>query len=113
MVPPTIDPIEYLEWIMVSTILITLCLDYFSGTSIGKRYARTDEIGVPLAITVDSTMSVTIRDRDSKEQIRVDIEEVASVVKEVTDGQSTWADVMWRYPTHAVSHADAEPADEE
>nr|CAD1824354.1 unnamed protein product [Ananas comosus var. bracteatus] len=84
-----------------------------TGTSIGKRYARTDEIGVPLAITVDSTTSVTIRDRDSKEQIRVDIEEVASVVKEVTDGQSTWADVMWRYPTHAVSHADEEPADEE
>ncbi|OAY63356.1 Glycine--tRNA ligase, mitochondrial 1 [Ananas comosus] len=84
-----------------------------TGTSIGKRYARTDEIGVPLAITVDSTTSVTIRDRDSKEQIRVDIEEVASVVKEVTDGQSTWADVMWRYPTHAVSHTDEEPADEE
>ncbi|KAG0495670.1 hypothetical protein HPP92_000361 [Vanilla planifolia] len=40
------------------------------GTSIGKRYARTDEIGVPFAITVDSTTTVTIRERDSKEQIQ-------------------------------------------
>ncbi|KAL0905164.1 hypothetical protein M5K25_027348 [Dendrobium thyrsiflorum] len=73
-----------------------------TGTSIGKRYARTDEIGVPFAITVDSTTSVTIRDRDSKDQIRVSIDEVALVVKEVTDGQSTWADIMWRFPTHSA-----------
>ncbi|KAK8965230.1 hypothetical protein KSP40_PGU019013 [Platanthera guangdongensis] len=77
-----------------------------TGTSIGKRYARTDEIGVPFAITVDSTSTVTIRERDSKEQIRVSIDEVASVVKEVMDGQSTWADIMWRFPTHSVTHAD-------
>ncbi|KAL0918797.1 hypothetical protein M5K25_010833 [Dendrobium thyrsiflorum] len=77
-----------------------------TGTSIGKRYARTDEIGVPFAITVDSTSSVTIRERDSKEQIRVSIDEVASVVKEVADGQSTWADIMWRFPTHSASHVD-------
>ncbi len=61
-----------------------------SGTSIGKRYARTDELGVPLAITVDSTSSVTVRKRDSKVQIRVAVGEVASIIKEVTDGQSTW-----------------------
>ncbi|RRT57501.1 hypothetical protein B296_00039724, partial [Ensete ventricosum] len=79
-----------------------------TGTSIGKRYARTDEIGVPFAITVDSTSSVTIRERDSKEQIRVSIDEVAKVVKEVTDGQSTWADILWRYPAHAASLADEE-----
>lgn len=72
-----------------------------TGTSIGKRYARTDEIGVPFAITVDSTTSVTIRERDSKKQIRVNVDEVASVIKEVTDGQSTWTDVLWRFPTHS------------
>ncbi|XP_022867989.1 glycine--tRNA ligase, mitochondrial 1-like isoform X2 [Olea europaea var. sylvestris] len=71
-----------------------------TGTSIGKRYARTDELGVPFAITVDSTSSVTVRERDSKQQIRVSVDEVASVIKEVTDGVSTWADVLWRYPTH-------------
>jgi glycyl-tRNA synthetase len=77
-----------------------------TGTSIGKRYARTDEIGVPLAITVDSTTSVTVRDRDSKDQVRVEVDEVASVVKEVTDGQSTWADIMWRYPAHTAAATD-------
>ncbi|XP_019170112.1 PREDICTED: glycine--tRNA ligase, mitochondrial 1-like [Ipomoea nil] len=72
-----------------------------TGTSIGKRYARTDELGVPFAITVDSTTSVTVRERDSKQQIRVNVDEVASVIKEVTEGHSTWADVMWKYPTHS------------
>ncbi|XP_057970300.1 glycine--tRNA ligase, mitochondrial 1-like [Malania oleifera] len=74
-----------------------------TGTSIGKRYARTDELGVPFAVTVDSTSEVTIRERDSKKQIRVNVEEVASVVKEVTNGESTWADVLWRYPSHHSS----------
>ncbi|KAF5194288.1 hypothetical protein FRX31_016125, partial [Thalictrum thalictroides] len=48
------------------------------GRSIGKKYTRTYEvaIGVPLAITVDSESSVTIHERDSKEQIRVGIDEV-------------------------------------
>ncbi|KAJ1270756.1 hypothetical protein BS78_06G075900 [Paspalum vaginatum] len=82
-----------------------------TGNTIGKRYARTDEIGVPLAITVDNTISVTVRDRDSKDQIRVEVDEVASVVKEVTEGQSTWADILWRYPTHTASAADEEDAE--
>ncbi|KAK6927599.1 WHEP-TRS domain [Dillenia turbinata] len=77
-----------------------------TGTSIGKRYARTDELGVPLAITVDETDSVTIRDRDSKKQVRVNVDEVASVVKRVMDGQSTWADVLWEYPSHHSASAD-------
>lgn len=81
---------------------------FFTGTSIGKRYARTDEIGVPFAVTVDSTDSVTIRERDSKEQIRVSIDEVASVVKEVADGQSTWSDIMGRYPAHAAAQSNEE-----
>ncbi|PIA54277.1 hypothetical protein AQUCO_00900670v1 [Aquilegia coerulea] len=77
-----------------------------TGTSIGKRYARTDELGVPLAITVDSSSSVTIRERDSKEQIRVGIDEVAAVVKAVTEGQSTWTDIQQRYPAHSSTAVD-------
>ncbi|KAJ6961930.1 hypothetical protein NC652_000785 [Populus alba x Populus x berolinensis] len=72
-----------------------------TGTSIGKRYARTDELGVPFAITVDSTSSVTIRERDSKDQIRVNVEEAASVVKSVTDGHTTWADAWANFPHHS------------
>ena len=36
-----------------------------------------DELGVPFVITVDSVTSVTIRERHSKEKIRVSVEEVA------------------------------------
>lgn len=72
-----------------------------AGASIGKRYARTDELGVPFAITVDSTTSVTVRERDSKRQIRVAVGEAASLVKEVIDGTSAWVDAFLRYPTHS------------
>lgn len=80
----------------------------FPGTSIGKRYARTDELGVPFAITVDSTSSVTIRERDSKDQVRVSVGEAALVVKDVTDGRQTWADVWSTFPHHSAGSAEAE-----
>jgi len=45
-----------------------------SSASIGRRYARADELGIPLAITVDfqtvKDQTVTLRDRDSLKQIR-------------------------------------------
>ena len=51
---------------------------YDSSGSIGRRYARADEIGVPKCITVDhqslEDQTVTIRDRDSGEQHRVQID---------------------------------------
>jgi len=52
--------------------------EYDAGGSIGKRYRRQDEIGTPWGITVDhQTMeddTVTLRDRDSLEQVRVPVE---------------------------------------
>ena len=52
--------------------------EFDEGGSIGKRYRRQDEIGTPWGITVDhQTMeddTVTLRDRDSLEQVRVPIE---------------------------------------
>lgn len=51
------------------------------GTSIGKRYARTDEIGVPYALTVDydtlNDKCVTLRERDSMTQVRSALKYVA------------------------------------
>ena len=49
-----------------------------AGTTIGKRYARTDELGIPFAITVDRDCidagslqgTVTVRERDSTSQVR-------------------------------------------
>jgi glycyl-tRNA synthetase len=55
--------------------------EFDEGGSIGKRYRRQDEIGTPWGITVDGqTMeddTVTLRDRDSLEQIRVPVEGLA------------------------------------
>jgi glycyl-tRNA synthetase len=52
--------------------------EYDAGGSIGKRYRRQDEIGTPWGITVDhQTMeddTVTLRDRDSLEQVRVPVD---------------------------------------
>ncbi|PWA70621.1 hypothetical protein CTI12_AA289610 [Artemisia annua] len=79
-----------------------------AGTSIGKRYARTDELGVPFAITVDKDTSVTIRERDSKDQIHVNVDEVVTVVKDVSEGRTTWADILQRYPAHTSASADAD-----
>ena len=46
-----------------------------SGTSIGRRYARTDECGIPFAITIDfdtlNDNSVTLRDLDTMKQVRM------------------------------------------
>jgi glycyl-tRNA synthetase len=55
--------------------------EFDEGGSIGKRYRRQDEIGTPWGVTVDGqTMeddSVTLRDRDSLEQVRVPVEGLA------------------------------------
>ncbi|MCI8760018.1 MAG: glycine--tRNA ligase [Clostridia bacterium] len=60
--------------------------DYDEAGSIGKRYRREDEIGTPYCVTVDfDTLeddTVTIRNRDTMEQIRLKIDEVATWVEE-------------------------------
>ena len=52
--------------------------DMDTSRSIGRRYARCDEIGIPWAVTVDHTSledgSVTIRRRDDQSQVRVTVE---------------------------------------
>ena len=54
--------------------------------SIGKRYRRQDEIGTPYCITYDfdseNDDSVTIRDRDTMEQVRVKIDELENWLSE-------------------------------
>jgi glycyl-tRNA synthetase len=63
---------------------------YDESGSIGRRYARMDEVGTPFCITVDYESleddSVTIRDRDSKEQVRVKVDEVSDVIRKLLDG---------------------------
>jgi len=64
---------------------------YDKGGSIGRRYARNDEIGTPFCITVDGDSlkdkAVTIRLRDTTEQVRVKINEVVGVIRKGIAGE--------------------------
>ena len=59
---------------------------YDDTGSIGKRYRRSDAIGTPYAITIDDDTindgTVTLRDRDTMEQVKKSIDEVISYVND-------------------------------
>jgi glycyl-tRNA synthetase len=73
-----------------------------SSVSIGKRYSRNDELGTPLGITVDFQSikddTITLRDRDTTKQVRSDLETICKAVKEITDGDKSWADIAKELP---------------
>lgn len=60
---------------------------YDKSGSIGRRYARQDEIGTPLCITIDfdslKKKDVTIRDRDTTKQIRVKIKDLTETLRKL------------------------------
>ena len=69
----------------------TMMVDYDETGSIGKRYRRQDEIGTPLCITIDfqtvgdentpADNCVTVRDRDTMEQVRLPISELEAYIQ--------------------------------
>ena len=63
------------------------CKAELSGASIGKRYSRNDEIGIPFAVTIDydtiKDNTVTVRERDSTDQIRVNIDQLVKHLLEL------------------------------
>ncbi|KAA6420418.1 MAG: glycyl-tRNA synthetase [Trebouxia sp. A1-2] len=81
-----------------------------TGVSIGRRYARTDEIGVPFAVTVDyetlEKQTVTVRERDTTAQVRVPVAEVVTVLKQLADMEMTWQQIESKYPAQAAAEAD-------
>jgi glycyl-tRNA synthetase len=82
---------------------------YDDTAGIGRLYRRQDEVGTPYCVTVDvQTVGdpekgepgdgrVTIRERDSMEQIRVPIHELPALLRELL-GDGTWSEVAGRYP---------------
>lgn len=68
---------------------------YEENDSIGRRYARGDEAGVPYAVTVDFKSleegTVTLRDRDSTEQVRVKREEVIGLLQSLVSGRESFS----------------------
>lgn len=61
-------------------------IDYDTSGAIGRRYRRQDEIGTPFCVTVDfdtlEDNSVTVRDRDSMQQERVNLEDLQAYLAE-------------------------------
>ena len=60
--------------------------DFDEAGTIGKRYRREDEIGTPFCVTYDFDSEtdgcVTIRDRDTMEQVRLPMDEVVAYIEE-------------------------------
>ncbi|EEQ85943.2 glycyl-tRNA synthetase [Blastomyces dermatitidis ER-3] len=73
-----------------------------SSASIGKRYARNDELGTPFGITVDfqsvKDNTFTLRERDTTKQVRASEEEICKAVKSLVEGEETWEDIKNRLP---------------
>ncbi len=68
-----------------ATLAKRFMVDFDETGSIGKRYRREDEIGTPYCVTVDFETEtdgcVTVRDRDTMEQIRLPIDELAAYIE--------------------------------
>ncbi|KAL2866298.1 uncharacterized protein BJX67DRAFT_372706 [Aspergillus lucknowensis] len=73
-----------------------------SSASIGKRYARNDELGTPFGVTVDfqsvKDNTFTLRDRDTTKQVRASEDEILHALKSLVEGEETWEDVRNRLP---------------
>jgi len=73
-----------------------------SGVSIGKRYSRNDDLGIPFGITVDydslEGKGFTLRDRDSTKQVRASRAEIVEAIARMVKGKETWEDVAKRLP---------------
>lgn len=84
---------------------------YDDTASIGRLYRRQDEVGTPFCVTVDvqtvgdekgaADGKVTIRDRDSMEQIRVPISDLETIMLDLLEGK--WAEVAKVWPRQTPS----------
>jgi len=77
-----------------------------STAALGRRYARSDEVGVPFAVTVDfETLvdgTVTLRERDSMVQIRLPKADVTGLIFDIVHNRSSWEEAKKKYPVVTV-----------
>lgn len=73
-----------------------------SSVAIGRKYARSDELGIPFAVTVDfdtaKDRSVTLRERDSTKQVRLSMTDAVQEVRRLVKGVASWDDLLAKYP---------------
>jgi glycyl-tRNA synthetase len=83
-----------------------------SSATLGRRYSRADELGVPFAITVDfvtlNDETVTLRERDSTKQIRLPKEELTQLLFQAVHNRVTWESMMLKYPVVQVEDSDGD-----
>lgn len=82
--------------------------------SIGRRYVRSDEIGIPFGITIDFESlkmpnTVTLRERDTKEQLRVPMNNISQIIRDLSNGKISWQTLCEKYPKFEKQ----QPADSE
>jgi glycyl-tRNA synthetase len=70
---------------------------YDDSGAIGRRYRRQDEIGTPFCVTVDyeslEDETVTLRERDSTEQVRLPIADLPATLEDLREGSLSFADL--------------------
>ena len=74
-----------------------------SSGSIGRRYARTDEVAVPYGVCIDFDSLVephtaTLRERDSTLQVRMPLDDIPKIVKDLSTEKISWKQVEEKYP---------------
>ncbi len=106
--PPAVAPVQVAVFPLMNRDGLDVIAQQIAGTlaqhgiiaqyddsgAIGRRYRRQDEIGTPFAVTVDYDTkedgTVTIRDRDSMEQVRVSIDALPATVCSLISGTTTF-----------------------
>jgi glycyl-tRNA synthetase len=75
-----------------------------SNTSIGKRYARNDELGTPFGVTLDFASvqkgTMTLRERDTTGQLIGTVDEVVQLVVQLVEGTIEWSEACKRLPAY-------------
>lgn len=89
--PELVEPATEIFEYIVESGLIT---QFDQSGSIGRRYRRQDEVGTPYCVTIDydtlEDSTVTIRDRDSMEQVRVNRNDLVAILKDLVKGRAAF-----------------------
>ena len=72
-----------------------------SSQTVGRRYARTDECGIPFAVTVDQITcqddTVTVRELHSMKQIRLPVPDMVTLLQDLVATRLVWEQAVERY----------------
>jgi glycyl-tRNA synthetase len=99
--PQYVDMVKALKGDLTRRSLASTVDD--SRASVGKRYSRNDEIGVPFGVTIDfnsfEDQQATVRDRDTCSQIRVPLPEIPALIEQLTLATMSWQEAQTLHPS--------------